>query len=237
MSEDQDLGPIDSRTWPSQLDAHALTARGERLFGFDVEADIAAFYRFSDLLFLSLVGELPDEARSRAFEITLCFLMPLSVAHAAVHAASLARLCGARPSGVLSAASVILGEQASNLVATTNAVVAEFEVNGPDGLPSALRAAHQAERLSVARLAKLVRPVLDVPALHDDMSRDAALIAVFRACGIASAFQLVVLVAFARLPSALAEAARTTPGNFVGYPLDTPHFEYVGELSNSERVR
>ncbi|HSO32539.1 MAG TPA: hypothetical protein VLT33_08485 [Labilithrix sp.] len=226
MTGEVDRGPIDSRTWPQQLDGHAVSVSDHRLFGYDVERDLAAFYRFSDVLFLSLVGELPDDARSRAFEIALCFTMPVSVAHAAVHAAALARLCGARPSGVLSAGGLVLGEEATAAVSAANDALAAQETSGAD-LPPGLRASSDAERASVARLAALLDGVLEVPALRAGPSRDVALLAVFRSCGVTSAFSLACLVALARLPSAVAEASRVRPGDFPTYPLDTPHFEYV----------
>ena len=227
MTAAEDLGPIDSRTWPSSLEAHAVSSAPSLcLFGYDVERDLAPFYRFSDLLFLSLVGELPDDARSRAFEIALCFALPVSIAHAGVHAPALARLCGARPSGVLSVGSLLLGEQASALVASTNDALEEAETTGAP-LPAALCAHDEAERASVAALAGLLRDVLDVPMLRADPSRDTALFAVFRACGITTAFKLASLLAMARLPSAVAEASRIQPGEFAKYPIDTPHFEYV----------
>ena len=229
MSDDVDRGPIDSRTWPRELDAHALPPGPEhRLFGYDVERDLAAFYRFSDLVFLSLVGELPDEARSRAFEIALCFAAPVTIANASVHAPVLARLCGARPGGVLSAAGLVLGEEASAIVARANDAL-EARQAAPQSveLPGELRAADDAERASVASLAELLHGVLDVPTLRADPSRDVALVAVLRACGVIDAFQLAALLAFARLPSALAEASRVKAGELASYPLDTPHFEYV----------
>lgn len=221
-----DRGPIDSRTWPTQLDGHAVSPVDRRLFGYDVERDVAAFYRFSDVLFLSLVGELPDDSRSRAFEIALCFAMPVSVAHAAVHAAALARLCGARPSGVLSASGLIFGEEATALVEATNQLLSELE-SGDAELPPLLRSTSEADRQSVARLASLLEGVLEVPILRSDPGRDVAILAVLRRCGVTSAFALAALVALARLPSALAEAVMVRPGDFPTYPLDTPHFEYV----------
>lgn len=227
MTDALDLGPIDSRTWPTQLEAHAISPGEPRLFGYDVERDLAAFYRFSDVLFLSFVGELPDEARSRAFEIALCFTMPVTVAHAAVHAASLARLCGARPGGVLSASGLILGEEAAVSVSRFNDALAAFETSGASALPVELQATTDDERRSVAALASLLHGVVDVPALRADPGRDAALLAVFRACGVTQAFLLTSLLALARLPSAIAEASRVKPGDFPSYPLDTPHFEYV----------
>jgi hypothetical protein len=229
VSSEEDRGPIDSRSWPRQLDANAVTVAPERrMFGYDVERDLAAFYRFSDLVYLSLVGELPDEARSRAFEIALCFAAPVSIAHASVHAPALARLCGARPSGVLSAGGLVLGEEATEIVSRVNDQLAAREEAGDDGeLPPQLRLVDERERASVAALADLLRGVLDVPVLAAGPSRDVALVAVLRRCGVTSAFQLASLVGFARLPSALAEASRVTPGAFPKYPLDTPHFEYV----------
>jgi len=235
---DDDLGPIDSRQWPKELVARA-TSPGPRprLFGYDVERDLAAFYRFSDLIFLSLIGELPEEACSRAFELTLCFAAPLSVAHASVHAAVLSRLCGARPGGVFSTAGLTLAEQASTTVASINELLAARESSGSGPLPSELRASDDAERASVASLAQLLAGILDVPVLRDDPSRDVALVAVLRACGFTSAFHLVSVLTLARLPSALAEASRTKPGDFATYPIDTPHFEYVAPVPDGTPVR
>lgn len=222
------LGPIEARRWPQQLEGHAISSGAEpRLFGYAVERDLAAHYRFSDLVFLAVVGELPDDARSRAFEVVLCFASPLSIAHAAIHAGALARLCGARPSGVLSAGGVVLGEQASSVVGVINEALNTWEADGDAPLPSELRAADEAERASVCALQDLLRDVLDVRVLAADPSRDCALVAVLRQCGVRQSFQLSMLLAFARLPSVMAEASRVTPGDFGKYPIDTPHFEYV----------
>jgi hypothetical protein len=228
MTEANDLGPIDSREWPKQLDAHAVTPGSERrMFGYDVEGDLATHYRFSDVVFLALTGELPDAARSRAFDIALCFAMPVSIADAGVHAAVLARLCGARPSGVLSVAALVLGEQASALVGSASDVLIALEKREIERLPDAHCAASDAERASVAALAAKLNGVLDVPVLQADPSRELALLAVFRGCGVTDAFQLASVMAMARIPSALAEASRVKPGGFATYPIDTPHFAYV----------
>jgi hypothetical protein len=233
---DEDLGPIDSRTWPRELTAHAVTPGAERrLFGYDVERDLAAFYRFSDLLFLSLVGELPDDARSRAFEIALCFALPVPVADAGVHGPVLARLCGARPSGVLSVAGLVLGEQTTATLAAASAALEARERGESAGLPAALRATSEPERASVGALASMLTGLVEVPVLADDPSREIALVAVLRACGITSAFQLASLLALVRIPSAVAEASRVKPGDFATYPIDTPHFEYVAPEGEATR--
>jgi hypothetical protein len=235
MSEPNDLGPIDSREWPRQLDAQAVTPGPERsLFGYDVERDLATHYRFSDVVFLALTGELPDAARSRAFEVALCFAMPVSIADAGVHAPVLARLCGARPSGVLSVAALVLGEQSSAGIASATDVLVALERRELASLPDAFCAASDAERASVAVLAATLKDVLDVPVLTANPSRELALVAVFRSCGVTDPFHLASVMAMARLPSALAEASRVKPGGFATYPIDTPHFAYVPPAEGSK---
>jgi hypothetical protein len=223
-SDEPDLGPIDSRTWPKELIANAVTVGPHpRLFGYDVEGDLAAHYRFSDLIYVSLTGELPDDARSRAFEVALCFAAPLSVREAPVHAAVLARLCGARPGGVLSVAGLTLAEHAGTFVALVNDVL---ETRSGE-LPPELQAQDEDERAAVASLVRLLDGVFDVPVLRADPSREVAIIAVLRACGLTSTFQLTSVLTLARLPGTLAEASKIKPGDFGTYPIDTPHFEYV----------
>ena len=87
-------GPLDDVEWPKKLPAHVVTAGpAPRVHGYDVENDLARHYSFSDAIYLSLVGELPNDATSRAFEIALHFLAPVSAAEAPSHAAILARFC------------------------------------------------------------------------------------------------------------------------------------------------
>lgn len=220
MSDDR--GPIESREWPTELLARAVEGGPTpRLFGFDVEGDLARHYRFSDVLLLALTGELPSDGRSRAFEVALVFASSMSVAEAPVHAAVLARLCGARPGGVLSAASLTLAEHASRLLEKLDGATAD-----PASLGEEHKARDEGERASVARLAELVRGCVEVPVLEADPGRDLAIVAVLEACGLTTAMQITSALVIARLTSALAEAGQTKPGDFGTYPIDTPHFEY-----------
>ena len=63
-----------------------------------------------------------------------------------------------------------------------------------------------------------------------DPSRDVAIIAVLRACGLTTAFQLGAALSVARLPSVIAESVSTKAGDFKNYPMDTPHFEYDASM-------
>jgi hypothetical protein len=218
-----DLGPIDSRTWPARLETHAVD--GRRLFGYDTERDLAVHHRWSDVVLLSLVGDLADDARARAFEIAMCFAATMPAAEAPIHAAVLGRLCGVRTGGVLSTAVLTLAEHATALLAKIDAHDAH-----PAGaeLPPELQAPNDAERESVAALRAVLGGTLDVPLLAHDPARDVAIVAVLRACGLTTSFQIVSALTLARLTSAIAEAGATKPGDFAAYPIDTPHFEYVG---------
>jgi hypothetical protein len=147
----------------------------------------------------------------------------MSVAEAAVHAPVVARLCGVRTGGVLAIGAIALGEQGDALLATIGAAL---DAEAAHELPAPPRARDAAERASVERLRSAIGTALDVRALTADPSRDVAIIAVLRACRLTTPFQLGAALSVARLPSVNAESVSTKAGDFKGYPMDTPHFEY-----------
>lgn len=220
---DTEAGPIEAREWPSELSARAVSDVGDRrLFGYDVERDLAQHYAFSDTVLLALTGELPDEQRSRAFAVVLTFASAMSVAEAPIHASVLARVCGVRTGGVLAIGAMALGEHGDALLGTIGAAL-EGELAE---LPSELRARDAADRDSVERLRTALGAGFEVRALAADPTRDVAIVAALRACGLTTPFQLGAALSLARLPSVLAEVAQTKIGDFKGYPMDLPVFEY-----------
>ena len=110
-------GPLETETFPERLSARVVEpGPSPRVHGYDVEADLARYYRASDLTLLSLTGELPSPGASAAFEVACMFLAPISVAEAPVHAAVLARLCAAPSSSIAAVAAIALSQQARALV-------------------------------------------------------------------------------------------------------------------------
>ena len=214
-------GPLEAVPWPETLDAYAVSDDDEtlRLHGYDVEADVAAHYRFSDALYLAIKADLPNDPRSRALEIALTFALPLSVAEAPIHAAALARICGARPSGVASVASLALGEQTSETVRELLPVLRGEAEPPVDVTPRAAA--------SVARLRALLTGVLDVPLLDRQPSRELAILAVLWACDLRTEWELVHAMTLARLPSAVAESGPRRPLDFASYPTTTPPIDYT----------
>ncbi len=109
--------PFDEHAWPAKLTARVVSPEPDpRIHGYAVRSDLARHYRFSDVVFLSLTGELPTEEQSSTFEQALILLAPISVAEAPSHAASLARVCDASHSAVLGTGAIALAEQARFMV-------------------------------------------------------------------------------------------------------------------------
>jgi hypothetical protein len=219
--------PFDSVEWPQKLKARVVTAGAlPRIHGYDAEADLALHYRFSDTVLLALTGELPDDRTGRAFEVAMQYLAPTSVAEPPAHCGLLARLCGARTSGILGATALAAAEQALFL-AEGHAELVEW-LERPEGAPPVNHlAADEAERAAVSRLrAAVARTGFTCPTLELDFSREAALLALLHACGLKAAEQMQAAVVIARLPCALAEAFAASPTAFREYPMNLPPFEY-----------
>jgi len=220
-------GPLDLGPWPDKLTARVVTP-GPRpaIHGYDVEGDLARHYSFAETVLLSLTGELPTPGQGRAFEIVLQFAAPAPINEAPTHAAALARICSGTTSAIQGTAAVALAEQARCLVAD-HAAWLEALGAGVVRVAPEYRAASDEERASVGRLRAALEGFLDVPELAHDVSRAAALLATFWACGLKRARHIECALVFAKLPVALAEALATPARSFRAYPLLLPGIEYV----------
>jgi hypothetical protein len=217
-------GPVENHPWPEALEARVATAGpAPRIHGYDVEEDLAAHYRPTDLVLLALTGELPGAQASAAFEIASIFLAPISVAEAPAHAAVLARLSGSNASAVIGVAAIALAEQARFLVDAH----LELLDDAGDDLPSKFLTTDPVESSAVLRLRRALAPTgMILPALEQGPTRDAALLLVLRACGLTRREQLEAAIVSARLPCAAAEAFAETATQFRKYPMDLPAFRY-----------
>jgi hypothetical protein len=221
-------GPLEGTgAFPERLTARVVTpGHRPRVHGYDVEGDLAKHYTHSDLLFLSLTGDLPDTAASAAFSVALVFLSPVSIAHASTHGASLARLCGATTSAVLGVAAIGLAEQARMLVAEHRDLLRWLDASEGE-LPAEFRTQDEREREAVDRLVDAVtRTGFQSPVLRAFPTRDAALLILLHSLGFRRTSQLEAVVVAARLPSTMAEALAGKAVNFNGYPINLPRYEY-----------
>jgi hypothetical protein len=220
-------GPLDVASFPDTLSAHVVTAGPRpRLHGYDVEGDLACHYDPTDLLLLSLTGELPTPEISAALRVALTFLAPVSVAHASVHAATLARLCGTASGSTLGVAAIGLAEQARVLLDEHAELLAWLAA--PSGaLPQRYRAADPADRAGTTRLREaLGKTRFAAPELAQGPTRSAALLIVLFGCGLKERYQMEAALVTARLPSAIAEAMSVKTADFDHYPTNLPRYQY-----------
>lgn len=227
MSAPQLSGPLEVGQFPEKLSARVVSAEPvPRVHGYDVEADLAHHYRVTDLVLLSLTGELPAPAASAAFEIAWFFLAPVSVAHAGPHASVLARLCGATVSSTVGVAAIGLAEEARALLVEHGELLRCLRSKAAT-LPERYQSCVVQEREAVERLRlALLRTDFRVPALQQSPTRNAALLSVLFACGLKRPEQLQAAVTLARLPCALAEGFAERATNFGNYPINLPAFRY-----------
>ena len=224
-------GPLDAAEWPEKLTARVVTPGARpRLHGYDVEADLARHYSFTETVLLALTGELPTAAEARAFDVVLQFAAPASAQEAPTHATILARICMASTSQMQGVAAIALAEQARVLV-TKHQRWIEMLAGPLSEVPPEVCATTDGERESVERLRRSLYGTLDVPALSHDLDRAAAVLATLHACGLRSAEAMECALVMARLPVAMAEALSTPSGSHRQYPVQLPRIAYTEEPS------
>jgi len=220
-------GPAEDSSWPEQLTARVVEpGDAPALHGYDVQRDLAAHYRFGEVVLVALAGEPPSEVAGRAFELAMTFASVITIAEAPTHAASLARLCGATPSGVLATGMLTLVEQ----------VRAELEAHAPllhwldepsADAPTCARAKHVGDRAGAKNLADaLTRIGFSCRAPLPDPSVAALVLAVLHSVGLCRIDQLHAALCIARLAPLAAEAMASGAGTLRDYPLTLPPFQY-----------
>lgn len=226
-------GPLDVATFPDTLSASVVSPGARpRIHGYDVQADLARNYSPTDLLFLALTGELPSNAASAALGIALTFLAPVSVAHAAVHAAVLARVCGTTVASTIGVAATGLAEQVRLLLDEHAELLSWLDTQRPESpespeMPSAWIAGDATERAASARLHYAIAETgLVVAELSQTPTLDAALLIVLHRCGLRERSQLETAIVTARLPCAMAEAMQVEVADFNAYPTNLPRYRY-----------
>lgn len=214
--------------WPDQLTARVVEPGPDpRIHGYAVQGDLARHHTFSDVLYLSLVGEVPHALASRAFDVALTFLSPVPIQDGATHAAALSRLCNAPPRAALAVAAVALTERAQFLLDAHREFCAWLERPAPEP-PEVYLAEDEVELARVERLRSVLPRELELPRGFDRLRLDAALICVLHACGLKKPEQQLAVLMMAGLASTFAEAMTTPPLSFRQYAMNTPPFHYRG---------
>lgn len=231
-------GLFDDNPWPEKLTARVVTPGGRpRVHGYDVEGDLARHYRFTDLLLLTLTGELPSGHASALFDVALQFASTIAVNEAPAHAAVLSRMCGGDAAAVSATTAIALAEQARFELARLGSWLAWLAAGGV-AIPAEACARDDADRESVRRLRNAAGPLVShVRALREDtdIGREAAIVACLHACGLHRADQIERALVTARLPLAVAEGMAASVGDFRNYPANLPRTEYVEDADELGR--
>ena len=163
-------GPIEAFAWPERLRANAVTPGEEpRIFGYAVDRDLAVHYRFSDVIYLSVRGALPDDVDSSAFEALLTFAAPTCVAEAPSHATALVALCGGTSSALLGVAALGLGEQARSQLAECATLLACLDRDAEPDVDATVAARGDVE-LSAVRATTVLRLFADAGVAADRLT-------------------------------------------------------------------
>jgi hypothetical protein len=219
-------GVLDSGSWPDQLSARAIevTPGAIRIHGYDVLTDLARHYELSDVLYLAIVGELPDERAAQLYRLAMTASMPMSIGEAPCHAAVVSRVCAASLASAIGVGAIALAGQSQQLIDRHAPLLAWITRRDGGDMPTEFRAEPSPWVAALVAAARSIDPAVE---LHLDMTRDAASIALLFAAGLTKPDQLVAAMMVARMFGIIAEVATTGPEHFADYPVDVPRLRYA----------
>jgi len=219
-------GPIEDGAWGATLDGWVVDpGPPPRLHGYDLWNDLAPSYGLAEIVLTALVGEAPDEAHGRAFELALVLASPGSIAEAPAHAAAIARMLAAPAASVVTMAAVVLAEQAQALVDAHAAWLA-WLAHGEGEPPAGFAARDDGDRQSLAVVRAIVDPTVCPALARIEPSTGATIVALLHACGLRTPATMVAALVSARLPATVAEADRHRRAQLHSYPMQLPPFDY-----------
>lgn len=220
-------GALDDTQWPEQLVARAIEAgtTDDRLHGYAVLTDVCRHYRYSDLIYLAIVGELPTDRASLLFHVGLCAWSSLSVKEAPVHVSLLSRVSAGRIGSAIAAGTIALADQ-TRLLLERHAQLLDW-LRVPDADVPVQYLVDGSAALHDTLLALGIRPRF----ARRDMTREAASLALLFEAGLVDPEQLQAAIITARTTSLVAESLATGPRDLSQYPVKLPPFHYVEEES------
>jgi hypothetical protein len=222
----EERGPIEDGHWAGQLRAHVVDpGPPPRLHGYDLWHDLAKSYGLAEIVLTALLGEAPDRARGRAFEVALVLAMPGSLAEAPAHAAAIARMLSAPPPSIAAMAAVVLAEQAQALIEAHDDWIAWLE-RGEGDPPATGLARDDGDRESLAVVRTLVDPSVAPVLARVEPSTSATIVTLLFASGLRTRPAMIAALVCARLPGTVAEAEHHTRAGLRSYPMQLPPFDY-----------
>ncbi len=218
-------GALDDTAWPEKLVARAIEpgSDDDRLHGYAVVGDLAKHYELSEVLYLAIVGELPNAAQANRFRVALISLAAIGVNEAPTHVALLSRICAGAISSALGAGLVVAADQARFKLEANWPLFAWLA--NPVGPPPDEVCSRDPD--DARWVVTLRRAAPDSTLVHDSLSRDAARIALLYDAGLREPAQIEAAFVASRVCGIAAEALRAGPKDLGSYPVKLPPFHYV----------
>jgi hypothetical protein len=219
---------LDRRAWESQLSARVIEGApdADRVYGYAVVSDLARHYAYSDVVYLAITGELPDDRSAQLFRTALTASAPASVRDASAHGAVLARVSAASVATSIAVGAIGAAAEVQDLVERHAELFGWFAARTAE-TPPAFRAESDDWVGALLESVRGIDPQPDLP--RPDMTRDAAVIALMCAAGVRTPDQVMAALLMSRLCGISAEVLATGPQHFWNYPVQVPATRYVEE--------
>lgn len=222
-------GIFDNFDTPEKLDALVVSISADpAIHGYSVFSDLAVHYTFTEMIYLALTGEIPDQKIGKAFEYVLKFLFPMTAAEAPSNAGILAKVCSGESSAVLSVTAVTLVDMASFWMEKHEKLLSWLEApHNP--FPKEYCNQDRESQSIVRQFSKLIYQTgISSPIFEHNPTLIAALIAILYACDIKKSDQIKAAIVFAKYPCAITEGFATASFSFKKYPIRLPDYKYEG---------
>lgn len=226
-------GILDTVSFPNKITGYVVAPDNDpRIHGFAVQADLGFTCGFTQVIWLSLTGELPTVEEVEIFNRALVWLTPMHVGEGPTHAAVLAKVISAPNEVVPAVATIALGQR---IKAELQELASFFNwLEKREGsLPSEIiepePSVSQLETWK--KLGEDTRRWFGSQRAFEGLMwrREPTAYALFYYLGIRDEARLIALSTIARLSTILAEAACTEAGSIMRYPTKTPSYVYMEE--------
>jgi hypothetical protein len=216
---------LDTGPWGKQLCARATEsgASDDRIHGYALLGDLAKHYHYSDLVYLALLGELPDDVSSRLFRLALYAFASVSVGEACCHAAVLSRVTAAPPVSAIGVGIVAAAGEVRSLIERHASLLMWLD-DGAHGT-SPFHGEPNEWVVTLCEAVKAIDPGARLP--QPEMTREAACITLLVVAGVRDPERISAAILAAKLCGLMAETLATGPGDFSAYPVQVPAFHYV----------
>lgn len=230
MSTSISDSPLDFFPCVETLDGYVSDlSQGFKIHGEDMMRRMSQGASFSQMVLLTLTGELPSPMQVTRYERALQLAAMMDVGEAPCHAARLARVQRARPHSVASVACISLANRAQSMITHTEAMMAWVEDPSVGLDPARPHRLVGEQSVSATAALRGFRDELLCVLQEHEPSLDECIIALLHLSGLTQAWQKEAALTMAGIPMAMAEAF-FAPARLSQYPVHVPRFEYHHEM-------